>query len=325
LEQSKEGRRAQVKNVFVAHLTKCSEASMVASVKIAKWLSAYMGAPLLDTTDKVEAALKQKPRAMLLVNSPTGFAPSEMRWAVAEMANKAEQYIFVNNDYKMLPPSQVQRVAERLKRPVLRPSVWSTVPTFGWKQPQDHYVNWNQLTYNPLKKPADHVRAGLFYWGALRQGREEYFAKYLNTTAYPVAISTPKVSWKKWFKYVPEESATFLGSCQNLIQTASEYQATIYIEDKKSHSVYCSPANRFYEAISAKTLLLVDRNAANTLVTAGVRNVEPFVVGSDKDVRAALKHRTLLLAKQKKWHADYRAALEKQTYAAITSLKKALS
>lgn len=315
-----------MKGAYVVHLTKCSETSMVASVKIARWLSEYLGVPLLDTADKVKEVLKSKPRAALLVNSPTGFAPSDMRWATAELVNVAKEYIFVNNDYKMLPPSQVQRIAE--KRGVnlpLRPSVWSTVPSFGWKQPQDHYVNWNQLTYHPLKRPADRVYMGLFYWGALRGGREDYFMKYLDTDEYPVTISTPKVSWKKWRGYIKNEDVKLTPPCQDLIKSASGYQATIYIEDKKSHSVYCSPANRFYEALSARTLMLVDQNAANTLKTAGFKDVDAFTVDDPKTVRAALGMRSKLLPKQQRtWMRGFQTELKKQVAAAVKSLKKVI-
>jgi hypothetical protein len=101
-------------------------------------------------------------------------------------------------------------------------------------------------------------------------------------------------------------------------------QVGLYIEDAHSHKVYTSPANRFYEMLSAGVPMLFDRSTLGTFQQAGYDTAQflPYAPKLDDSNRVELVQRTLANAaevadtQQRLWARDYRDELETQLQAA---------
>lgn len=312
-----------VNDIVVCHLTRCTPDSMVASAKIARFIAEMLDAPLVHTEDQLVDTedLLTGLRLFILVNSPTGFAPEAMRRFSAEGLFYARHAVFANNDYKIKPPSQ-SKTWMRKRWSVHKGessnyygySLWTTVPpAMRNRFPLDSYVNWNQLTYVPQPGRESHQgrEPGLFYWGALRLGREYRLARCLATDLFPVTISTAPQSVVKFQQHVPQ--ANYLPQLKPLHAGLMRYRATLYTQDEYSDRYYCSPANRWYEALSAGLAILIEQHSVNTFQQAGLTGWEPFVVSNAADIARLLPRAEEIAAQQRQlWHADYRATLVQQ-------------
>lgn len=306
---------------IVFHLTKCSPTSMVASCRIAKFISEQLGIELIHTPDQIGAVMRKVNDLgldkFILVNSPTGFADQSMREACAELSHLAEDPIFVQNDYKMKPPSQCKSFNLKKHGTYKGESsdyygmrLWSTVPDIKTTTQVD-YINWNMLTYcipNKILKDHDDRKGGIFYWGALRKGREQRLADLLQGD-FKTTISTAPQSVKKFQKYLPD--VNYIPQLKNLSEDLSNYRATLYTQDEISDTIYCSLANRFYEALSSKVAILIDESSVGTFETAGLLGFEQFVVRNPEDVEFMLGFSEEIAMQQNRlWAKDYKGMLE---------------
>jgi hypothetical protein len=269
--------------VKVVHMSKITPGSIMASCRIAEWIKSQTDGVLIDNEDSCSA---HSGGTVILVNSPTAFCD----WIdeVVRLALSAERLIWVMNDYTLYPPTQLRDALGMRKM-----ELFTTVPMLSTRLSQrwtyrnlpdvGKYVNWNLLTYNPQPR-VERVNKGLVYWGAFRVDRVEQFKRYLATDRYPVTISTSLRAAKKFQELCP--NAEVYGPAKDLYGFVGSYESTIYIEDEDSNTMYCSPANRFYEAVSYNLPLFVDRDAVNTLKTAGFK--PELVVDSDKDIEQLL-------------------------------------
>lgn len=144
-------------------------------------------------------------------------------------------------------------------------------------------LNWNVLTWEPVEC-GKNKREELFYWGAWRKNRVETFQKYFGPNAkYEVAISPSSLKQKKnWVEL--NQNINFVETNAQLQKIIRHFAATIYLKDKKQPDGFC-PANRFYEAISSGTLLLVDENCRSELCEQNKLEIPPdFFVHCADDV-----------------------------------------
>jgi len=303
---------------------------MVASVRIANYVAQQLGAPLVHTEEDVARCTDEQLQALdlfVLVNSPTGFAPEAVRRFSAEGLWLARNAVFVNNDYKMRPPSQSKSHQQRRwgkhraeAGDYYGYSLWSTVPgqLRPARYPLDSYVNWNQLTYEP-RDGMTHVdrEPGVLYWGALRKGREGRLRQLLHGQ-FPVTVSTAPQSVQKFKEFLP--NANYVGQLNPLIAALTRYRATIYTHDDWSDTAYCSLANRFYEALSAGMAILVDARCTGTFKRAGLSMEPEWIVRSHDDVARALANAERIAVDQVRWREHYQTLLKEQLHAAVAKV-----
>lgn len=274
----------------VLHTTPCAEPTTVASARVAQFLSRRLDIPLVAgkyTDDDVKMYQR-----VFYVNSMGAFATPEFRTFMKVMVRNCEQLIYVQNDYTIHPISQTQKAMRDKgwshdfpfeKGPIL----WSTVPEMLCK-PQDSYVNWNRLTYNPcVVAPPEGRVPGLLYWGSYRLGRVPSFQRYFEQNLYKVHLAMSKRVLARFAVHDMDN---------NLVQAKqwkfpdeiAHYQATIYIEDEAQHDGYHSPPNRVYEALSAGLALFIDRACVPSLLKSNLAVKPEWIVESARDVAEKL-------------------------------------
>jgi hypothetical protein len=87
----------------------------------------------------------------------------------------------------------------------------------------------------------------------------------------------------------------------------------LYLEDDRSHREFHSPANRFYEMLSAGLPMVFQPEAVLQMAVAGY-DIAPYVAASGSDaLNRALRQREAIGAAQRAaWCADYVGALKKR-------------
>jgi len=301
----------------VMHLTKCSDGSMVASAKIAKFISTTLNIPLIHTPEQIEQYNEDFELGgvdrFILVNSSTGFADPGMRFAAAKFSYLANQAIFAQNDYKMKPPSQCKSHNIKLfnkhngkSSDFYGMTLWTTVPEIKTSTHVE-YINWNMLTYVRTFKtcePFTRRKANtLVYWGALRKGREERL-KELLVGDFNTVISTAPQSFEKFKKHLPD--ASYVPQFKVLSEGLLDYKITLYTQDEASDKLYCSLANRFYEALGAGVAILIDSRCADTFKRAGLEGYEKYLVDSVLDVELLIGDAERIAYEQReKWDKNY--------------------
>lgn len=212
---------------------------------------------------------------------------------------QAKTIINLENDYTFIPDVRFRRLAEH-KSNYER---WSTV------EGRTRYVNWNVLTWMPpsqwaapLPLPQPSMR-GLLYYGAHRAGRVPYFERYLRKAPYPITVSTYRGGAA--FRATCGDKLEIIGPFRNVDQVA-HWPLTLYIEDKASHDLYCSPANRFYECLQFGVAQAIDISAARTLSQGGFTVPAQFIVEDKQGVKRMLGRWQDVRAKQRQlWHRNF--------------------
>lgn len=288
---------------------------MVASCRIARFISEELALTLVHTPDQLEEVFLDVELVgldkFILVNSPTGFAEPEMREACAKLAYLAKDPIFVQNDYKMKPPSQCKSVCIKEYGDYKGESsdfygmrLWTTVPEIVTSTKLD-YINWNQLTYQSpevdLFENFKERDEDILYWGALRKGREQRLSTLLGGLSCTVSTSPQSVNkFKEWLP-----SANYVKPFKQLHDSLKGYQITIYTQDEYSDTNYCSLANRFYEALSCGIAILIDSNCVGTFKRSGLQGYEEFVVDDADDIALVWDAESIAKYQQELWADDY--------------------
>lgn len=288
----------------VINMMKCSDHSIIASNRIAKYLSLKMKCILIDRKEAIPHFNFER---VFVVNGPTLFC--NFRDDLKKLVENAKEVVWIQNDYAITIPKFVKD-----KKPIM----WSACENLTGAT-EYAYVNWNQLTYTEGLGFGEPRYKGLCYYGAFRAGRKRYFEKYLSSDRYPVYISTSK-SGKNDFKQIARGAQFF--EATELVPTLAQFQSSLYIEDEATHDQYHSPANRFYEALSARVLQLFDYTCLNTFTKADI-DISPWVVAGPQQYAEALLQseelrRSQLLALTA---VDYRSILDAQLDAAVRTLK----
>lgn len=288
----------------VLNFMKCSPNSIVASNRIATYISMLLGCELIDNKD---AIFETKYDRLFVVNGPLAFC--DFREQVQELCVNAKELIWVGNDYAIKMPKYIKDREHW---------VFSAYENkYGFKN--HALVNWNQLTFYKNMKISNGGIAGLTYYGAYRDDREVYFQRYLASKKYPVNVSTSARAKPSFEKINPQIQ---FWNGKDLVPALSKFDTTIYIEDVTSHKVYCSPANRFYESLSAGIGVLFDVNTEHTFDQAGI-DVKKWIVRDDMDVKGFLKKdpKDLRKAQSVLREVDYQKKLKDEFTAALTLLR----
>lgn len=281
---------------YIIHFTKCSDRTTLASAKIAKFLQDETGYFLIDNKDSLKAVTKIK--TILIVNSPIAFC--DFRLELIELlknsCSEQTKIIWIQNDFAIAIPSLISKNCSITE-------VWTTIQNNPKMKYPVKYINWNAVTFKPIPnlKPIKERKQGLFYYGAYRQGRILDFKKYLDSDKYPVFVSA---STQAIFKFSQEFPSAKCFKPFNSIKQIQDFSATLYIEDEYSHNIYTSPANRFYECLSAKVPMAFDVKTTGTFAKAGFKLQKNWIVNSKEDIKLFIKNSEKILTEQLQYFKD---------------------
>ena len=289
-------------DVLVINFSRCSPTSTIASNRIAIMLTELTGGFLVDSEDSANEAMSRNWRHIFVVNGLWGFC--SYRQQVLSLIDKVMGHFYwCSNDYAIKMPGPLKK-----KRHV-RVANFDNFDA----HPAHVYMNWNQITFNASSKlePNDCPRPGLSYYGAFRQDRLPSFYRYFVKAPYDVNIWTSTKGRKHW--QALDESIAVHGPLGDPMRDPNNFEASIYIGDEHSRLIYHSPANRFYELLSAGCFILFCRSTLATFMRAGVRLSQDWLVSTNGDVADALRARASLVIDQRevlfKRAPDYRLNL----------------
>jgi len=275
-------------STVVVHMTKVMPNSTVASTRIATFISEQLCCPLLDTTKKICNA--KDAETVILVNGPSAFCEEGLLDSLAELVATAKTFVWCSNDYTVYPATQIRTVLD--DNPDLRVLSWSATPewpenflarqTYMRILKDVRYINWNSLTYNPRPIP-DSLQSGLLYWGAYRQRRAKEFERFFETSMFPVKVSCTRAGGKKF-----EELDSRIELIPPLTAETWPAMTTLYIQDDLSSKFYTSPANRFYEALSAGIPMYFQPESATTFERAGF-SIDRWVVNGPRELAISIQ------------------------------------
>jgi hypothetical protein len=269
---------------------KITEGTRIASTNIAKFISRVLEIPHChDESVDADGPLE----TLIIVGGAFGFAGSDILEHLALAIGQARDVIWVQNDYTVIPPKDDSgavspfRAAfrERYQR-TGQPSVsfWTTcefmakpgLSSSGHRcGARSAYVNWNALAMDDREVVpwAERSRKdSMIYYGSYRVGaspgaaasREKYFDRYFTEPAMKSVISSPSDKFGERYDKVHHEPKQL-----DLGAYLRDFGLGLYIEDKKSHDEFHSPANRFYEMLSAGLPMVFQPEARKMLMRAG--------------------------------------------------------
>jgi len=312
-----------MRNSAIFSFVRVSDNSMVASVRIARFLEQYLDAPLIWTKDIGD---HDKLDTLVIVNGAYGFSPCLSELARAILG--ARRVVWVQNDYTIIPPKDNgdatspfrKAFITRRERGDVPVSFWSTCHKWS-ERPGSYYVNWNMLTFDEnydektirnRRKSAGH---SLFYYGSFRDGsgkssRVPLFDRYFREPKVPTVISSPV---DKFANRYPK--CAHLGAItENFYDALGTKGLGLYIEDRKSSEEFHSPANRFYEMLSAGLPMVFSPECGSMLRKAGY-DPEPYALHAGGDLKRYMASREDIGQEQRaRWAnlIDPRAALMAQ-------------
>lgn len=265
---------------------------MVASVRIARFVSETLGIPVCWDASIADQRLK----TLLIVNGAFAFAGNTLLAALGKAICEAERVIWIQNDYTIVPPKVVSMAQSPFRKAfvdrhleqkspldywttVRRMSVPGVTSDFHHIGAGSKYLNWNALTYVPIEPIPFHARVmkdWMIYYGSFRKQRQDAFDRYFNGSPVNIAISSPSKKFQDNYKalgILHDDKAV------DLHGYLAEFGMGLYIEDKKSHEEFHSPANRFYEMLSVGLPIVFQPESESMLREAGY-DIRAWVVGN---------------------------------------------
>lgn len=286
-----------------------SPKSMIASARIARFVAKTLDVPLLWDASVRDTRWD----LLILVNGAFSFC--NVRDDLAVAVRKARRIVWIQNDYAIYPPVP-DGVAEstfrrafviREERGLPRMDLWTTIEENTSKTQSSRYVNWNMLT--ALPKPlrvTRNVSDDLFYYGSWRQYRDKSFDRFFAKRRLPVSISSAS---KKFAERYPHAQIVGMLERGAFFHELNAHGFGLYIEDSRSHRQFHSPANRFYEMLSAGLPMLFEPESRTMLKKAGF-DPKPYIVRHQRDVRDRLDERhDIAIEQRERWWRPFREEL----------------
>jgi len=319
-------------NICLFSFARIYEDSMVASQRIAMLISKELKVPI--TTDLNIDEQPDKVDLLLIINGAYGYCRCLNR--LGPLVERSERVVWVQNDYWIIPP-KAQSGAESPFRLAFRNRAaagkdhihyWTTIKDNVKATKYSSYVNWNALTLDDKvtesQIKARRVLAGddVFYFGSWRDGRAKYFDRYFTNPIVNITISSPLVKGKNKFaeKYKSPKIKHVDKITENFYTYLGARGMGLYLEDRKSHSEYHSPPNRFYEMLSAGLPIVFQSESGSTLRQAGY-NPEPYQADTSMALERIVRRRADIGKQQRaEW---WRKAMEDKA-AIVPALHEAM-
>lgn len=283
--------------------------SVIASVRIAKFIAKTLDVPLIDD----ETIKETRWDVLILVNGAFSFCSHRDDVAVA--VRRAKRIIWVQNDYAIYAPinngaaESTFRKAFIIRKDRGLPDMdhWTTVKAKATMTKGSRYINWNTLTALKEPLPCNRMSSNdLFYYGAFRSGRSRTFDQYFRSKKIELSLSS---SNKKFSERYPH--ATMISSIprDGFYRELNHHGLGLYIEDPRSHKEFHSPANRFYEMLSAGLPMVFEPDAEGMLGEAGY-DISKFIAQNQRDAVKMLRYRRRIQRQQRdEWWSDFRDQL----------------
>jgi hypothetical protein len=321
--------RKQKTKIFT--FIKDSPNSMVASLKIARFISHQLELPIVDDSHIADESL----RTLIIVNGAFAFCAHLP--ALGKAIFEARNVVWVQNDYTIVMPKE-ESGAESPFRKAFRDrkaakkspaNYWTTVAVNARATVFSSYVNWNCLTFDTkrndktIAERRKKSQDNLIYYGSFRRGRVDAFDTYFKHPKMKVVISSPS---KKFYENYKDDHITCIGpfTDADFYQALGSYGMGLYLEDEASNKEFHSPPNRFYEMLSAGLPMVFAPGAGTMLRKAGY-NPEPWEASSSLAIARIMDKREIIRKDQ--WHqwgdtaANERMNLENHLQAAWTKLE----
>ena len=197
---------------------------------------------------------------------------------VGEAVKKAKRVIWVQNDYTIKPPKDEGgaespfRYAFRYRKmegmtPV---DYWTTMGKLAASTDASAYLNWNSMAYEHHEDGHPNLTRpriqDVFYYGADREHRRQYFDKFFLNPKVPITISSFS---KSMTRYGENTDVIQAFKRSDFYERLSYYAMGLYLEDDTSHKQFTSPATRFYEMLSVGQAMVFQPEAVPMLARAG--------------------------------------------------------
>jgi hypothetical protein len=298
-------------NAKIFSFVRVSDQSIVASVNIARFVSTTLG----DIPICWDGTVDDEPLdVLIIVGGAYAFSKGDTLERLGHTIETAGSVIWIQNDYSVIPPKDIAG-AESPFRKAFRnryertnaPSVsfWTTVevmskpgvsPSGHLCGPHSTYINWNVLAFNnhPLRPWDERVAAdALLYYGSMRKDREKYFDRYFASPVVSTFFSCPTSKAAERYPFLTHET-----KIESLMDYLSSFGLGLYLEDRKSHTEFHSPANRFYEMLSAGLPIVFQPECQRMMEKAGF-DVSPFILWSPAEAVGMIERREEILTQQR--------------------------
>lgn len=293
------------------------DGSIVASVRIGKLVSEIIDAPLISDLE-IKEYLDEPLDNLLIVNGAYAFCRclSEL----GALIRRARRVVWLQNDYTIITPKAESNAESPFRKAFRERHAAGLSPVDYWTTVQKNisltkfssYVNWNCLTFDEGADEKTATGGDLFYYGSYRQFRQSEFDRYFTSSMVPVTISNPGLKGVNKFeqRYKSEQIVHMTKIEGSLTPELRRHGAGLYIEDKLSHSEFHSPANRFYEMLSAGLPMIFQPECGSMMRKAGY-DPSLWLASSSLEVRRAFDRRVSIGREQRDaWLAKARAERE---------------
>jgi hypothetical protein len=305
-------------NNAIFSFSKPTPNSTVISNHLAFFISNVLGLPVYYDSD-IRTLV---PDILFIVNGAFAFCDCLEELSHAIVA--ARRIVWIQNDYTIKPPKMEGDARSPFRRAFVERAgmglpptdYWTTVRVNASKTPLSEYINWNMLTYADTGLKFNRSGRDLFYYGAFRQNRRRYFDRYFKKPPHFATISTTSKAFGLMYPNVTIQPGI---PRDFFYKELNSHGVGLYIEDPQSHTEYHSPANRFYEMLSASLPMVFQPESELMLRKAGY-DITPFIVERRRDINLMISIRKSVWRKQQDWHGSYRAGLAQQVGMAYQNL-----
>lgn len=266
-------------------------------------------------TDVVPARIRE----LWVVNSSWMWMKDEWRRISMRLFARADRIVFCQNDYALYINSyHVGSIRPDANYAFL--TTCQGVPVHAKHEMNPALINWNALTYEPRRWDDDADRDNRpYYFGSFRTGRKKVFDRYFVEPPARMVVSASNGADERAFREAYPKLEV-VSRTANVRAELERWGSTLLLEDDKASSIYVSPPNRFYEALSSGTAIVFDRASVPMWARYGY-DVAPFAADGPRDVeRIAARWKSVSDA-QAEWHADHVGALRDRLHSILPDLR----